>query len=114
MNAFNEIYNKIIIEANELENTNNYNTYKKAFNQFIGKKFITGYLKIDRTKNINENKFIIKRATIKDIKIEKDNHRYSIIAIFDNPKFRTNLFNISGIRLRDCTPEKFAEKLKQF
>lgn len=119
MNKFNEVYAKIIMEANDFKNENSelkIKINKDAFKEFIGKKFISASCNINRNKSLKENKFFIIRGTIEDIKIDKITHNYwKVTPIFNKEAQEYGTFAmtyISGQRLKDCTPEKLEEALK--
>lgn len=133
MNKFEEIYNKIISEANGLETPeaetpeaetpeaeNSEETTSKApktikavkdtFKEFIGKKFIHAQVVVDRKRNIDKNKFWIERSFIKDIKIEKFNKSWNVDVIFDNKDFES--IDLYTKRMKDCTPEALERRLE--
>ena len=122
MNKFNEVYAKIIMEANDFENENseskiqiNRKINKDSFKEFIGRKFITAHCNVDRKKSLKEQKFSILRATIKDINIEKISYNFwKVKAIFDKQGyFIFDTTYLSADKLKDCTPDKFEEMLKK-
>lgn len=118
MNKFNEVYVKIIMEANNFEKETQINRKisKDTFKEFIGKKFISAHCNINRNKPLKENEFLIVRGIIEDIKIESIYNSWRVAPIWNEEAQKYGQFdtcNIECKRKMDCSPEKFEEMLKE-
>jgi hypothetical protein len=121
LDKFIEVYAKIILEANDnnlkMDSMNNsLKINKDSFKNFIGRKFISAYCKVNRKKSLIENEFIIIRGSIEDIEIKHMYNSWEVKPIFNKEAQRYGQFDTSYIknkRLSDCTPEKFEEMLKK-
>ena len=130
MNKFDEIYKKIISEANynidKNEKLSEDNKKKSSIvkkiedefkNHFIGRKYICAWCSPNKKKSINEQ-IEIKRGTIIDINVELNkvlsNERgyWVVEAIFDNNEDIDRCV-LSEDKLKDLTIEKFEKTLKE-
>lgn len=130
MNKFDEIYKKIISEANqnidENEKLSEDNKKKSSIvkkiedefkNHFIGRKYIYAWCSPNKKKSINEQ-IEIKRGTIIDINVELNkvlsNERgyWVVEAIFDNNEDIDRCV-LTEDKLKDLTIEKFEKTLKE-